>query len=137
MVRKFVLDVNSWVSIFYRDKHLSLIKMIEEEEISIFTNEENISEFADIHSKHKRIAQLLPLHTSAYVEIIEEMSSLHPTQKRYVLLPDYKDNYLIDLANQTGATLVTNDKHFKIAKKLRTPKIAIINLAQFYAMLDF
>ena len=136
MVKRFVLDVNSWVSIFYRDKQLKLLKMIEEEEILIFTSEENISEFADIHTKHKKIAQLLPLHTSIYVETIEEMSTLYSAQKRYALLPDYKDNYLIDLAYQTRSVLVTNDKHFKTAEKLKSPNVTIINLAQFYESLN-
>ena len=107
-MKKFVLDVSSWVSVFYRDKHLNLIRLIEEEDICIFTNEENISEFADIHTKHKKIARLLPLHTSVYVETIEEMSRMVAVQKRYSLLLDYKDNYLVDLAHQTKAILVVD-----------------------------
>jgi putative PIN family toxin of toxin-antitoxin system len=135
-VKKFVLDVNAWVSVFYRDKHLKLIKLIEEEEIDIFTSEENISEFADVHAKHKKIAKLLPLHTSVYVEAMEEICEMYLPQKRYALLPDYKDNYLVDLAHQTRAILVTDDKHFKIAKTLKSPKITIVGLGRFYEMLN-
>ena len=135
-MKKFVLDVSSWVSVFYRDKHLNLIRLIEEEDICIFTNEENISEFADIHTKHKKIARLLPLHTSVYVETIEEMSRMVAVQKRYSLLRDYKDNYLVDLAHQTKAILVTNDKHFKIIRELKSPPVTILNLQEFYNMLD-
>lgn len=135
-MKRFVLDVNVWVSLFYRDKYLHLIELIEEESIEIFTSEENISEFADIHSKHKRIAELLPLHTSIYVQAMEEMSKVFSSQKRYALLPDYKDNYLVDLAHQTRSILVTNDKHFKVAKKLRSPKITIIDLQEFYQILN-
>jgi predicted nucleic acid-binding protein len=47
-VKKFVLDVNSWVSVFYRDKHPTLVKLAEEEQIDIFTSLENIAEFADV-----------------------------------------------------------------------------------------
>jgi predicted nucleic acid-binding protein len=68
---------------------------------------------------------------------MEEMSKMFVAQKRYALLPDYKDNYLIDLAHQTHAILVTNDKHFKVAQKLKSPKITIINLQEFYQMLNF
>jgi len=136
-VKKFVLDVNSWVSVFYGDKYIDIIKLIEEENIKIFTTIENISEFADIHSKHKKIATLLPLHTSVYVEAIEKMSKMFDVQKRYVLLPDHKDNYLIDRAHQTRSILVTNGKHFKIARKLRSPEINIISLSEFYQMLGF
>jgi putative PIN family toxin of toxin-antitoxin system len=135
-VKRFVLDVNSWVSVFYRDRHPYLIKLIEEEEIAIFTSMENISEFADIHTKHKKIAKLLPLHTSVYVETMEEIGKVFAAQKRYALLPDYKDNYLIDLSHQTRAILVTNDKHFRVAKKLRSPQITIISLQEFYQMLN-
>ena len=129
------MDVNSWVSVFYRDKHSHLIKLIEEEDIDVITSEENISEFADIHAKHKRIAKLLPLHTSVYVQAMEEMSTMFAPQKRYALLPGYKDNYLIDLAHQTKATLVTDDKHFKSAQKLKSPKVTIIGLTEFYQMI--
>ena len=136
MVTKFVLDVSCWVSIFYRDKHLSLIQSIEEGFIDIYTSQENISEFADIHTKHKRIAELLPLHTSIYVETMEEMCKLYIPQKRYALLPDYKDNYLIDLSHQTRSILVTDDKHFKVARKLKSPEVVIIGIKTFYEKLD-
>jgi putative PIN family toxin of toxin-antitoxin system len=135
-VKKFVLDVSAWVSVFYSDKHLHLIALIEEEEIELFTSEENISEFADVHIKHKKVARLLPLHTSVYVEAMEEMCAVFAAHKRYALLPDYKDNYLVDLAHQTHAILVTNDKHFKVAKKLNSPKLSIIFIQEFYKMLD-
>ncbi len=134
-MKTFVLDVNAWVSVFYRDKQLLLVRLIEDGDIDIFTSIENISEFADVHSKHSKIRRLLPLHTSVYAEAMEEISQMFTAQKRYALLPDYKDNYLIDLAYQAGATLVTNDRHFKIAKKLRSPKIAIITVQEFYKMI--
>lgn len=135
-MKRFVLDVNAWISIFYRDKHIQLINLVEEEIVDIFTNQENISEFADVHSKYKKIAQLLPLHASIYVETIEEICKTYVSHKRYALLPDYKDNYLIDLAHQTRSTLVTNDKHFKVAKKLKSPKLSIITIQEFYEMIE-
>lgn len=134
-MKTFVLDVNSWVSIFYRNKHSHLIKLIEDGAIDIFTSEENISEFADVHTKHSKILKLLPLHTSIYVETIEGIGKMFAAHKRYALLPDYKDNYLIDLAHQTRSILVTNDKHFKIAKKLKSPKVIIITIQEFYELL--
>ena len=133
-MKRFVFDINAWVSVFYRDKYIHLIQLIEEEQIVIYTNEENISEFADIHTKHKKIKQLLPLHTAVYVEAMEEMCKLITVQKRYALLPDYKDNYLIDLAHQTRSALVTNDKHFKVAEKFKAPPVAIITIQDFYSM---
>ncbi len=135
-MKKFVLDVNVWVSVFYRDRQSYIISLIQDEQIDIFSNEENIAEFADVHTNHKKIAKLLPLHTSVYVETMEEMSKMYVAQKRYALLADYKDNYLIDLAHQTHSILVTNDNHFGIAKKLKSPKVKIITLAEFYQMLN-
>jgi len=49
---------------------------------------------------------------------------------------DYKDNYLVDLANQTGSKLITNDKGFRILKKLSHPKVESISLMEFYALLE-
>jgi putative PIN family toxin of toxin-antitoxin system len=109
--------------------------LIESEAIEIFTSEENISEFADVHNKHKKIAKLLPLHTSAYVEVMEAMSHIFSAQKRYALLPDYKDNYLIDLAHQSRSILVTNDRHFKVVRKIKSPKLNIMGIKEFYDMI--
>ncbi len=134
-MKRFVLDVNSWISIFYGDKQSHLIDLIESEAIEIFTSEENISEFADVHNKHKKIAKLLPLHTSAYVEVMEAMSHIFSAQKRYALLPDYKDNYLIDLAHQSRSILVTNDRHFKVVRKIKSPKLNIMGIKEFYDMI--
>jgi len=136
MVNRFVFDVNSWVSLFYRDKYLKLIALLENEEIEIFSCRENFSEFRDIHSKHSAIRKLLPSGIEKYAAAIDEICEFYEPQKRYSLLNDYKDNYLIDLAHQTKSILVSNDKHFDVAKKLKRPKVSIITVQEFYRLME-
>ena len=75
---------------------------------------------------------MLPHKTEKYVEAILNISEIFEPQPRYRLLNDYKDNYLVDIAHQTRSVLVTNDKGFDILKKLRSPKVEIIKLGEFY-----
>jgi putative PIN family toxin of toxin-antitoxin system len=135
MVSRFVFDTNSWVSLFYGDKYLKLLTLLEDGEIEIFSCHENFSEFRDIHSKHPVIRQLLPLKIEKYTAAIDEICEFYEPQKRYALLNDYTDNYLSDLAHQTKSILVTNDRHFDPAKKLRRPKVKIITIQEFYKRL--
>jgi putative PIN family toxin of toxin-antitoxin system len=137
MVSRFVFDTNSWVSLFYRDKYLKLVAILENNEIEIFSCRENFSEFRDVHSKHPGIRKLLPSGIEKYTAAIDEICEFYEPQKRYALLNDYKDNYLIDLAHQTKSVLVTNDRHFDSAKKLRRPKVKIITIQEFYKLMEF
>src|ERR1700741_2200557 len=123
MVSRFVFDTNSWVSLFYRDKYLKLLTLLENNEVEIFSCHENFSEFRDVHIKHPSIRELLPHNIEKYAAAIDEICEFYEPQKRYALLDDYKDNYLIDLAHQTKSILVSNDKHFDAAKKLKRPKV--------------
>ena len=79
---------------------------------------------------------MLPLETDTYTAILKETADFFEPQKRYALLPDYKDNYLIDLAHQTKAMLVTNDSHFTIARKLQRPAVKIITVQEFYKLVQ-
>lgn len=97
---------------------------------------EQLKEFADIHTKHERIAEMLPLPTANYIAAIETTSFIAETQKRYALLLDYKDNYLIDIAHQKKAVLVSNDKGFSFTKKLKRPPVEIISIQDLYRLLN-
>ena len=69
-------------------------------------------------------------------DLIANAADLFEPQKRFALLFDYKDNYLVDLANQTGSTLITDDKGFRILKKLSHLKVETISLNKFYKLIE-
>lgn len=135
-ISRFVLDSHVWVSFFYRGRFEKILQQVILHEVTLYTCREQLSEFADIHSKHPRIAEMLPLKTRVYTDAIRNSCILHESQKRYALLPDYKDNYLVDIAHQTKSALVTNDKGFKILKKINRPPVQIIAITEFYRLME-
>lgn len=137
MDQRFVIDTNGWVSLFHKRVIEDFIDCIIENDITIFSCNELISEFKDIHAKHPVIQQMLPNKTNAYVQVMLHLTETFEPKKRVRFLNDYKDNYLADLAYQTKSVLVTNDKGFAIIKKLASTKIEIITLGQFYNRIGF
>jgi predicted nucleic acid-binding protein len=125
------------VSLFYRNKYLRILALLKNNELEFFSCRENIAEFKNMHRKYAPIRKLLPLPTEKYAVAIDEICDFYEPQKRYALLSDYKDNYLIDLAHQTKSVLVTNDHHFDMAKKLQIPPVKIITVQKFYELMGF
>jgi putative PIN family toxin of toxin-antitoxin system len=131
-MEKVVVDTHCWISFFYRNRFEKITQAFIDRDIYIFTCYEQLAELKDVHSKHKRIAQMMPLDIKIYTDAISAIAIQFEPQKRYALLADYKDNYLVDLAHQSKSTLVTNDKVFSLPRKMKTPRISIITLQQFY-----
>lgn len=136
MGQNHVIDTHGWVSIFHKKKFGWFLDKIILHNFIIYTTGEQLKEFEDIHTKHERITQMLPRKTEVYIEAITETCSYFETQKRYRLNTDYKDNYLVDLANQSKSVLVSNDKGFNSLRKLRSPKITLIAMDEFYKLLE-
>jgi putative PIN family toxin of toxin-antitoxin system len=136
MEQNHVIDTHCWVSIFHKKKLGWLLDKIILHNLVIYTTSEQLKEFADIHHKHEHIANMLPRKTEVYAEAIMETCAYYETQKRYRLGPDYKDNYLIDLALQTKSVLVSNDKGFRILRKFHLPHVKLITMNEFYEDLN-
>jgi putative PIN family toxin of toxin-antitoxin system len=134
-MEKIVVDTHCWISFFYRSRFEKITQAFIDRDIYIYTCYEQISELKDIHAKHERISKMMPLDIDIYTDAINSVAIRFEPQKRYALLPDYKDNFLVDLAHQTKSTLVSNDKVFNLPRKIKTPRINIISLQQFYALL--
>ena len=131
----FVLDCNVWVSIFYRNKLEKVLRNVYSNGDSIISSPEQLKEFADIHTKHNRVAKMIPLKTGDCIMLIEEASYIFNPSKRFALIEDYKDNYLVDLAHQSKSILVSNDKDFDLLRKLKQPKVKVITLREFYSLI--
>lgn len=128
----FVLDCNVWVSIFYRNKLAKVLSAVYANGNTIVSCEEQLKEFADIHTKYEKIAKMIPLKTKDCLQLIEEASDIFYPSKRFALIEDYKDNYLVDLAHQSNSTLVSNDKDFEPLRKLKRPHVKVLTIKEFY-----
>ena len=128
----FVLDCNIWVSIFYRNKLEKVLRAVYSSGSDIISSEEQLKEFADIHTKHDKIAKMIPIKTEDCIMLIQEASDIFNPSQRFVLIEDYKDNYLVDLAHQSKSILVSNDKDFDLLRKLKQPKVKVLNIKEFY-----
>jgi putative PIN family toxin of toxin-antitoxin system len=135
--KKIVLDTHGWISLFYRGKLEKAIQVISDKHIVLISCNEQLKEFKDVHIKTPKISKMLTLSPDYYIRAIQSICEFFEAEKRFRLLPDYKDNYLVDLAHQTKSTLVSNDKDFRTLKKLRSPKITIITMREFYEQLGF
>jgi|GEM_PF-1006970 len=127
-MKHYVFDTHCWVSFLHSNRFEEIIIAFIDNDIKTFTCYEQLSEFKDIHAKHSKIKKHLPNKTDFYTKAIKYVTYLYEPEKRYRLLFDYKDNYLIDIAHQTKSTLVTNDKGFKLVKKFKNPPVTIISL---------
>ncbi|MDZ4846460.1 MAG: putative toxin-antitoxin system toxin component, PIN family [Chitinophagales bacterium] len=110
------MDTHIWVSFFFRNRFQEILQKINIEDGIIYTCSEQLHEFAGIHAGNPKIAKMLPLKTQTSTRAMRFSCADFPVQKRYSLLMDYKDNYLVDLANQTNSAFVSNDKGFLILK---------------------
>ena len=131
----FVLDCNVWVSIFHRNKLEKALTKVYMGDHTIISCTEQLKEFADIHTKHEKIARMIPIETSQCLLLINEACTMFRPQKRFALIKDYKDNYLVDLSHQSDSIFVSNDKDFDILRKLKRPKVKIMTIKEIYIMI--
>jgi len=134
-MNRFVFDTSCWISFFYRGRFERILLALIAADIRVFACAEQLSEFADVHTKHPKVAQMLPDRAKVYLSAIRETSYNIDVRKRYVLTPDYKDNYLVDLAHQSTASLVSNDRDFDILKRFRSPEINVLTIREFYMII--
>ena len=130
----FVIDTHIWISIFHRNRNEKFIDSLQEKGIVIFSCDEQCKELLDVIHRPE-LKGLVTKQTEEYIYFIDAVSEILETQKRFALLMDYKDNYLVDLAWQSQSILVSDDKHFSPLKRLQSPKVKVCSKAQFYKLL--
>lgn len=98
---------------------------------------EQLKEFETVyHYPEIKKKKLLPLPLKLYLDFLKNAADFYEPQKRFALLFDYKDNYLVDLSHQTNSKLISDDKGFRLLKKISRPKVEIISLKKFYSMIE-
>jgi putative PIN family toxin of toxin-antitoxin system len=122
---KLVLDTHVWVSIFHKGREEDLVNAIPEKGLTLICCDEQLKEFHHIATTKEQVTKMLPSKPEDYVPFFHLIAQFADTQKRFSLLADYKDNYLVDLAWQTDSILVSDDSGFAILKKLKQPKVRL------------
>lgn len=99
--------------------------------------EEQLKEFKHIALTNEKVKQMLSSKPENYIKLILGITQLSETKKRFSLLHDYKDNYLIDLCWQTQSILVSDDSGFAPLKKMQRSKVKVISKKDFYELVGW
>src|ERR1700722_13932416 len=116
MTNRFVLDTNIWIGIFHKNRVEKLIESLIEHDFILVSASEQHKEFLHILHFYDKLQKLLKGDYDSYIDMMVAISETKKTSKRFALINDYKDNYLVDLAWQSKSKLVTEDKDFNILK---------------------
>ena len=134
---RLVLDTHVWVSIFHKNREEDPVNAIPEKGLLLVSCDEQLKEFLHISATKDQVIKMLGSKPEDYALFIKSVTQSSKTEKRFSLLPDYKDNYLVDLAYQTKSILVSDDTGFNMLKKLKHPKVKVISKKDFYSMLNW
>lgn len=133
----FVLDTHVWISIFHKNRNEKLLNAVIENDITLISTLEQEKELLDAITKHTSLKHLLPKAPEKYSSFLRSVTFNFPSSKRFTLLTDHKDNYLVDLAWQSNSTLVSDDATFGFLKRLSRPKVKLISKKEFYNILGW
>lgn len=124
-----VLDTNVWISFIIKARLEELVELVVEHEIILLTSPELVDELTRVLSRPK-FARYLDLPVADYLDFHQNLAQVFPTQTRFSQSPDPKDNFLFDLAIQSGSLLiVTGDKRLLDISPIDGVKV--ISLSEF------
>ncbi len=123
------------VSISSRSKYHWLYQAIIDGKFDIAVNQEILSEYEELIGKHWSAGV-----ASDVLRSILELPNLHYTTVYYnlrLITADPHDDKFVDCAFAANADyIVTHDAHFNILANVGFPKIPIVSLPSFKAILD-
>ncbi len=109
-IKRFVIDVNTYVTIFINKDTQWLLHYIATNKLEIFVDSHLLFELARV-LEYSKIKKLLPLPPAIYLSFIRLISTEITSKPWGISSPDPMDNYLFDLALSTHSKLlVTGDK---------------------------
>lgn len=126
MNRKFVLDTSVILKYASYYKLYRLLNIVIKYKIVIFVNDTLIAEL------EKNLPKVLKYPTLPYERILNEILFLTTpvkTVELYNMCPDPKDNFLFDLAIQTGSEVIVSDE--KILLGFTESPVPVKSLAWF------
>ena len=134
-MRRIVLDTNCLLqSLPSKSPYHKIWEEILCGKICLCVNTEILDEYEEI------LAQ--KTNSEVANNVVEAIARLHTTvyQESFIhfglIKDDVDDNKFVDCAVAANAELiVTNDKHFNILKEISWPKLAVIKIKEFLALL--
>ena len=130
MVRKIILDVNIWISIFLKKKMNYFLDIVVHQNLEFISDENLRNELIDVISRKKFSSTFSVEDIVDAIDFFDAISTFVPTEKKFSGSPDIKDDYLFDLANQSETKIiVTGDKKLL---DFKTENISLITFSEFY-----
>lgn len=109
-VKRFVIDVNSFISFFLNKEMDWLVRYISSNRLEIFIDKNLLTELERVLA-YPKIRRILPLPIGVYVGLVELLGTYVAVDAQPIASPDPADDYLFNLAIQSDAKLlVTGDK---------------------------
>jgi len=131
-----VLDTNVLlVSISEFSKYHWLYRLLIDKKFNLYITNEILAEYEEIISE-----KLSPNTANAVIRTLMELDNVFPSSiyfKYNLIIQDPDDDKFIDCAFASNCHyLVTNDKHFNILDTIEFPKISVVKLEEFKAIID-
>ena len=127
-VKRFVVDVSVWITLFINRETEWLTNYVAQNKIEIFVDEHLTEELERVLG-YPAIKKILPLDSHLYIAFVHMVSTQIISRKHYIRCPDSNDNYLFDIALTAHAKLlVTGDK--ALLNWTESP-VAAVRLADF------
>lgn len=121
------------ISIFHTNRNEQLIDVLQNRDITIISCNEQCKELLDVIHRPE-LQGIVTRPPEQYIAFVDAVSEMYDSQKRFSLLTDYKDNFLVDLAWQSRSVLVSDDKHFALLKRIQKPRVKVSSKAQLYKL---
>ena len=135
-MRRIVLDTNCLLqSLPSNSPYHKIWTEVLNGKIQLCVNTEILNEYEEILSRktskeiaHNVVEAIARLSTTYYQEVYIHFG---------LITADVDDNKFVDCAVAADAEyIVTNDKHFKELKKIPWPKLSIVKIKEFIAMIS-
>jgi putative PIN family toxin of toxin-antitoxin system len=127
-VKRFVIDVNTFVTLFVNKETNWLLQYVLQNNIEIFVDKNLMDELSRVLD-YAHIRKLLLFDKQSYSNFILSISTYIKAESFNVKSPDSEDDYLYDIALTANAKLlVTGEK--ALLSWTKSP-VETINLAQF------
>lgn len=133
--KRVVIDTNVLlVSISSFSKYHWIYQLIIRKELEVFITNEILTEYLEIISDKYDVST-----AKSVVRTLIELENVHQTQVYFnfnLIKNDPDDNKFVDCAISSNVDyLITNDKDFNILKRIKFPRVNVVNIAEFKKVL--
>ena len=127
-VKRFVIDVNTFITIFINRETEWLLQYVIQNKIELFVDSYLMDELLRVLD-YPRIKRRLPLDKNIYANFVLMISTPIVATVFHVNSPDKEDNYLYDIALTAHAKLLVTGE--KALLKWTSSPVETINLTTF------